>query len=57
MFLSVRAAGQTAYAYLCELGRTAANCNPSCDPEDMDDALLPELQVSVSYVRAVHGAG
>ena len=57
MYLSVRAAGQTAYAYLCELGRTAANCNPSCDPEDMDDALLPELQVSVSYVRAVHGAG
>src|SRR5215471_20432638 len=32
-FLSVRAAGQTAYAYPCELGRTAANCNPNCNPE------------------------
>jgi len=54
-FLSVRAAGQTAFAYPRELGRTAANCNPNCNPEDMDDALLPELQVSVSYVRAMHG--
>ena len=31
-FLSVRAAGQTGYAYRCELARAAANCNPDCNP-------------------------
>jgi hypothetical protein len=31
-FAGVRAAGQTACAYRCELTRAAANCNPDCNP-------------------------
>jgi hypothetical protein len=32
-FISVRAAGQTAYAYPGELGWTLVNCNPNCNPD------------------------
>src|SRR6266487_3555167 len=35
-FTGVRAAGRTARAYLSELGRTAVNCNPNCNP-GLDD--------------------
>jgi hypothetical protein len=31
-FIGVRAAGQAARAYLDELSRTTANCNPDCNP-------------------------
>jgi hypothetical protein len=32
-FISVRAAAQTVCAYFVELGRTAVNCNPDCNPD------------------------
>ena len=31
-FIGVRAAGQAGHWYLGELGRTAVNCNPDCNP-------------------------
>ena len=40
MLAVVHVTGQAVYAYLCEPGRTAANCNPDCNPGDSEDPLL-----------------
>jgi hypothetical protein len=41
-FAVVHVTGQAVYAYPREPGRTAANCNPDCNPGGLEDPLLPE---------------
>jgi hypothetical protein len=48
-FTSVRAAGPTARAYSGELGRTAVNCNPNCNPEAGDPPDLCRAQQYPGY--------